>query len=289
MVKHPHYVPIGAMLRNFAAMEDTIWMYQRGGKPVLQAIQNVGKQRFLYDQETEEGFMDLDGRAVSVMAMLNSLESSRELSPETWAVVLLFVGFQAMRTPRAQDRLKEIDQRLLRKMGDSTDVIKAVEAIVADKNWWLGRMGRLGRLAARVLEAKTMTVFRNNTAAPFLLSDDPVLLVRNGGYPATERQGLFHAHIIFPVGSRAALFLRLPEILWPRNEQKHRTVQVREADAPLVDLVNIALMTRAGRFLFARENSPSIAQAFDRSRLDKSLEPLAITGLSGPPAGFPSV
>jgi len=277
------------MLRNFGAGEDTIWTYKRGGNPVLQSVQSAGKQRFLYDQATERAFQDLDGRAVSVMAMLNSLESSRELSPETWAVVLSFIGFQAMRTPRAKEKLKEIDQRLVNEMGGPTDAVEAVGAIVADKSWWLGRMGRLARLAAGVLEAKTMTIFRNNTAVPFVLPDDPVLLVKNGGYPATERQAFFHAHIIFPVGSRAALFLRLPEILWPRNERKHRTVQVQEADAPLVDLINKALMTRAGRFLFARENSPSIAEAFDRSRLDESLEPVTIPGLSDPPAPFPSV
>lgn len=150
-------------------------------------------------------------------------------------------------------------------------------------------MGRLGLLTAEVLAAKTMTVFRNNTAVPFVLPDDPVLLVRNGGYPATETQGFFQAHIIFPVGSQAVLSLRLPEILWPRNEQEHCAVQGREADAPLVKSINIALMTRAARFLFARENSPSIAQALARSPLDKSLEPVAIGGLSGPPAAFPSV
>ena len=289
MVKHPHYVPIGAMLRNFAAERETIWMYQRGGKPVLQTLENVGKQRFLYDQSTEKGFQDLDGRAVSVMALLNSLESSRELSAETRAVILSFVGFQAMRTPRARERLNEMDQRLLIETGGPPDAAKTVEAIVADKSWWLGRMGRLGLLTADALAAKTMTVFRNNTAVPFVLPDDPVLLVRNGAYPATEPQGFFQGHIILPVGSRAALFLRLPEILWPRNEQVHGTIQVREADAPLVDLLNTALMTRAARFLFARENSPSIRQGFDRSRLDKSLDPVVIAGLSEPPAAFPSV
>jgi hypothetical protein len=264
-------------------------MYRRGGKPVLQALENVGKQRFLYDQLTEKGFQDLDGRAVSVMAMLDSLESSRELSPETREVILWFVGFQAIRTPRARERLNEIDQRLLSEVGSPSDVTKAVEAIVADKSWWLGRMGRLGLLTAEVLGAKTMTIFRNNTAVPFVLPDDPVLLVRNGAYPATERQGFFQAHIIFPVGSQAVLFLRLPEILWPRNEREHRTVQVREADAPLVDSINLALMTRAARFVFACENSPSIAQDFDRWRLDKSLQPFAIAGLSDPPAAFASI
>jgi Protein of unknown function (DUF4238) len=223
------------------------------------------------------------------MVMLNSLESSRKLSPETRAVILSFVGFQAMRTPRARERLNEIDRRLLSEIGSPSGATKAVEAIVAEKSWWLGRMGRLGLLTAEVLAAKTMTVFRNNTAVPFVLPDDPVLLVRNGGYPATERQGFFQAHIIFPVGSQAVLSLRLPEILWPRNEQEHCAVQVREADAPLVKSINIALMTRAARFLFARENSPSIAQALARSPLDKSLEPVAIGGLSGPPAAFPSV
>ena len=194
-----------------------------------------------------------------------------------------------MRTPRARERLNEIDQRLLIEMGPPADVTKAVDAIVAEKSWWLGRMGRLGLLAADALAAKTMTILKNNTEAPFVLPDDPVLLVRNGAYPATERQGFFQAHIIFPIGSQAALFLRLPEILWPRNERKHRSVQVREADAPLVDSINTALMTRAARFLFAREKSPSIARDFDRSRLDKSLDPIAIAGLSDPPAAFPSV
>jgi hypothetical protein len=64
VVKHPHYVPIGAILRNFASKGDMIWMYRRGGEPVLQAVQNVAKQRFLYDQSTEQEFQDLDGRAV---------------------------------------------------------------------------------------------------------------------------------------------------------------------------------------------------------------------------------
>ena len=36
-----------------------------------------------------------------------------------------------------------------------------------------GRIGRLGLLTAEVLAAKTMTVFRNNTAVPFALPDDP--------------------------------------------------------------------------------------------------------------------
>lgn len=67
------------------------------------------------------------------MAMLNSLESSRELSPETRAVFLSFVGFQAMRTPRARERLNEIDQRLLSEIGSPSGATKAVEAIVAEK------------------------------------------------------------------------------------------------------------------------------------------------------------
>jgi len=61
-------------------------MYRRGEKPVLQTTRNVGKERFLYDQSTEKAFADLDGLAVPVMAMLNGLASSRELSPDTWAL-----------------------------------------------------------------------------------------------------------------------------------------------------------------------------------------------------------
>ena len=85
--------------------------------------------------------------------------------------------------------------------------------------------------------------------------------------------------VIIPDAIR--LFLRRPpEILWPRNEREHRTVKVREADAPLVDLLNTALMTRAVWFLSTRENSPSIAQRFDWPRLDKSLAPVVIAGSS---------
>ena len=73
------------------------------------------------------------------MAMLNSLESSRELSPETRAVILSFVGFRTMRTPREQ--LNEIDQRLLSEIGSPSGATKAVEAIVAEKSWWLVALG----------------------------------------------------------------------------------------------------------------------------------------------------
>jgi hypothetical protein len=48
-------------------------------------------------------------------------------------------------------------------------------------------------------------------------------------------------------------------------------------------------MTRAARFLYARENSPSIAAAFKRSTLDKSLEPVTIAGLCDPPSPFQMV
>jgi hypothetical protein len=57
----------------------------------------------------------------------------------------------------------------------------------------------------------------------------------------------------------------------------------------LVDLINSAFMTRAARFLYARENSPSIAAAFKRSTLDKSLEPVTIAGLCDPPSPFQMV
>ena len=67
--------------------------------------------------------------------------------------------------------------------------------------------------------------------------------------------------------------LRAPPVLSGRRKCANmRTIfSFLQRDAPLVDLVNMALMTRARRFLFARENSPSVAQAFDRSRLDESL------------------
>ena len=134
------------------------------------------------------------------------------------------------------------------KMAVPSAATEAAETIVADKKWWLGRMGRLGSLIASALAEKRMKIFRNETDRPFVLPDDPVLLVRNGGYPATERQGFFQAHILLPLSSRAVLFLRVPEILWPRDEEKHRTIEVREATIALVDLINSALMSRAARF-----------------------------------------
>lgn len=285
-VKYPHYVPIGALLKNFAAGQNTIWLYRRGERPALQALRNVGKQRFLYDQATEEIFQDLDGRAVAAISMLNNLQGSEPLDAETWGVLLSFIGFQAMRTPSAKERLKEVDRQLLREMAVPSAATEVAGTIVVDKKWWLGRMGRLGSLIASALAEKTMTIFRNETDRPFVLPDDPVLLVRNGGYPATERQGFFQAHILFPLSSRAVLFLKVPEILWPRDEEKHGTIEVREATIAMVDLINNALMSHAARFLFARENCPLIAQRLNRSRPNTSAEPVLMEGLSDPPAPF---
>lgn len=46
---------------------------------------------------------------------------------------------------------------------------------------------------------------------------------------------------------------------------------VKEANIEFVKMVNSALMTRAERFLYEREDSNAIAEEFDKSKFDNSL------------------
>jgi hypothetical protein len=122
-------------------------------------------------------------------------------------------------------------------MGGPADAAKAVEAIVADKSWRLGRMDRPG------------TAYRGRACGQDNdgLQEQHYDAVRLAGRSCASCQErrlscdrtarLFPGAIIFPVGSRAVLFLRLPEILWPRNDQKHRTVRVCAKSAKALRLV----------------------------------------------------
>jgi hypothetical protein len=204
--------------------------------------------------------------------------------------LMTFVAVQALRTPSAQARLTTIDAMHLESLNVEAAALGAVRAHVAKKRWWMNHIGRMTEKLVYAISNKMMTIYRSSTAMPFVTSDDPVTLVRNEIYLPGDRQGFLQAHILFPLGSRAVLCLRLPEVLWPRDDRKHRAIRICEASEKTGFDINLAIMRWASRFIFARDESEELREAFDRAeaRDAATTEPLCFPELTIA-RSFPSV
>jgi len=267
-------------------------MYQRGRLTVTQKPKNIGWERRLYavesatgdiDQTLELALSEMEGSIAPVLRMLNDLKSPQKLSVDDTARLMTFVAIQALRTPSARERLRMVDLKHISSAGANPEVVKVIEAHVAKKSWWLNSIGRLSQPLLRALSEKTMSICLNSTTVPFITSDDPVVLVQNEIYPVGDEQAFFQAHVVFPIGSSAMMCFRLPDVLWPRDDRKHRTIEICSADPALVAQFNAALMQRASRFIFACEDSEAIRAAFDRTVADfsrDSFKPVSLPGLT---------
>jgi len=287
IVKHGHFVPV-VCLKKFAGSDRLIRVYERGQPIVPRKPKKIAWDWYLYatesengglNQDLEEAFADVENEIAPLLRTLDKLRADQELSPNDTALLMTFVALQALRTPSARTRLRKLDSKLLSSADLDAQMGKIVGARVAQKSWWLDSIGRLSQPMLRALSHKTMAIYRNSTAVPFITSDDPVVLVRNEIYPVGDSQAFFQAHVLFPIGSKAMLCFHLPDVLWPRDERKHRTIEIRSADDLLVEEVNAAVMRRASRFIFACEACEAIRNAFDQTSASDALDSFAPTNL----------
>jgi hypothetical protein len=176
-----HFVP-QFYLRNFAvdAKARQIGLYNLPGDRFVRStsIRDQAQRKKLYGtQGGEQALCDLEGAAAAVLRRVIQQGEVPEFQSSDHFTLLIYVLFQAHRTPTAAAELEEFNELLIKKVASYDErlapYIDKVEITMPDA------VRRSLQLAAETypvaLDLRYKLLF-NNSAIPFLTSDHPVVL-----------------------------------------------------------------------------------------------------------------
>ena len=296
-----HYLPRKAYLSFFetAGPHANIYMYQRNEAPVCLSTGKAGRERDLYcftdkagnyNSDIEKLFERIESAAYPILCRLNTAARDFDLTATEWAQVSEFMAAQLVRTPgwlqKSARIYGEFAKATMIKMASSDEIWKSyTEKAPPEVNTETARRYLLSGefdiesggpyflgLAIKAMEPATRSVFIRDPVllrprgGVFVTSDHPITLVRHPKSLPTWGSGVINSNFLFPIGSHAALDLKVPFRRDLSIEREHVRVRIREIGQTQLNRFNSRTILNAERFLFANVRSKSIARAFSASK-----------------------
>jgi hypothetical protein len=291
--KGQHFLPRRAYLHFFCRPTERgkIYLYQRGQKPLLTSIANVGKEGHLYSFKDPSGqlnaqietevFAAIDAYILPIMEKLNNARLAVRLDRTEAETLIVFLAFQLVRTPAFRDdlyrfdadmaarvrtcvKLEEMKEVIRREIGvtpPDDEVLKFWESAsqrvieqLSAKDYWLRNIRRYARRFVDAIGLKTPALLRSESEY-FVTSDYPVVI--NHGL------GLGDSDLYFPVGSHTALYFRArPE----REMGPGIDIPLIRVGGEETRMMNKRAILSAERYIYAAVERDGLRRLFDKCK-----------------------
>jgi hypothetical protein len=298
-----HYLPRKAYLSFFETADPpgNLYMYQRNETPICLSTGKAARERDLYcftdkdgnyNSDIEKMFERIESAAYPILCRLNAAEQDFDLTAAEWAQVSEFMAAQLVRTPGWLQKYArmygEFAKAAMMKMASSDKTWGPLSAEAPDSpkvsKEGLRRFILSGEfdiesggpyflgLAIKAMEPSTRSVFIRDPillrprAGVFVASDHPIALMRHPKSLPIWGAGVINSNFLFPIGSHAALDLKVPFKRDLSIEREQVNVRIREIGQTQLNRLNSRTILNAERFVFASVCSRSIARSFSASK-----------------------
>lgn len=267
--------------RSWETKSGWLWVYRRGAKNHQEkAIRSTAAEEFLYSDELEIWFRDLENRTAIVTS---KIKDGRELSREDRAVLTRFASSLARRTPMAKERTRGLlraqirqvreelpfelgvrAERMAKRPGEASIIFRAekleaerylndIERDVPDR--FFHRNAQRQSALDQELEQMEWEFWRTDASVPlFVTSDNPAII---------PPQGLRNIpRFVFPICPTICLVAR-------GCRQDHRIASYVDIGRKRVERINRRIVQAAWREVYASE--PFLKQDFVNSNIGKAV------------------